>query len=958
MRSYSATRLSLLVLMLFTLICSETLSGQDVAQLPADPRVKTGKLANGLTYYLFKNSGAKGRADFILAQKIGENVETTDQKGMLKMLELLSLRGTRNFPDSTITTYLLGLGLSPRDIQFSTGANNTVYSINNVPLKNSNVTDSTLLILYNWICSINIDEEDIDNAATLYNNRIRNFWTAENRTEFKSNQDFLKEQSKDAEQKPWNDIPRFTSKELRNFYYKWFRPDLQAIIVCGDIDTTSVRTRITSLFSTVPKPLSQKPSVKKLSVDRNNYISLQKDKEYNRVSVSIDFIKTALPDKYKNTSVPFIQEFMTNSILGLLTSRISDGILKNNLPVWNVECKVKGVPYSTDEDLISVSYETLPDNIYSTLSFLSSEIDRMAKFGFNGQELLKSKDLYYRDIEMLYDNRFSQPNAIFSKRLLDNYLYGYSLASIELKFEMMKEIVYSITQAQLNDYAKALLGNKDNFRIICKVPDSPSLSNISKERLYTTFKETLATAAPERVEKETVRWPHVAWKENSVAIQEGTDPLTGAKEYYLPNGVTVIFKQTTDSKDTVSVRAVSKGGFSMMDGINLSNEKYMNDLVNMGGLATVSQSELERLYRYNNMDMKAVIKQDKEMVYGYAPMNKMEELFTALYLNFAKRRKDDTAFEMYKKTKIFESEYDMLSPTHLFADSIAYYNNSNKRYVGRVTRDDIAALNYNRIFNQINKRFANAADFVFIFTGNIDPVIIKDLSAKYLSLLKGDPDSRESGVIVPNYLTKGRVSKHFLAEMVVPRCYLNITNSAGCSYDVKNRALADICRTYIKAAIEKSPVRGITTDITTTSKIINYPEQIFVLNTNFIADSTDIFKIKEAYGGILGNIAGNGADLSLFNLALEKTAQNFRQACNTNNYWLDVLEERMLHNINFDKDYLSVLESITPKDFNNFMSNLVKNGNQIDLLMEGTVDDVKTKTLFMEDEFIRNFFGY
>lgn len=957
MRPYSTMRLFLIVL-LFALITPATMLGQDVAPLPSDPRVKTGKLANGLTYYLFKNTGVKGHADFILAQKIGENVEDENQKGMLKMLELLSLRGTRNFPDSTITTYLLGLGLSPKDIQFNTGANNTVYSINNVPITNSNVTDSTLLILYNWMSSINIDEEDIESAETLYNNKVRNFWTAENRTLFKSYQDFLIEESKEAEQKPWTKTPHFTSKELRNFYYQWFRPDLQAIIVCGDIDTASVRTRITSLFSTVPKPLSKRPEAKKLTVDRSNFISLQKDKEYNRVSVSIDFIKTALPAKYKKTSVPFIQEFMTSSILGLLASRISDGIIKNNLPIWNVECRTKETPYSTNENVISVSYETLPNNIYSTLSFLSSEIDRMAKFGFNGQELLKSKDIYYRDIEMLYDNRFSQPNSIFSKRLLDNYLYGYSLASIELKFEIMREIVYSITQTQLNDYAKALLGNKDNFRIVCKVPDSPSLDNISKERLYSTFKETLATAAPERVEKETVRWPQITYRETGIAVEERTDPLTGAREFYLPNGVTVVFKQTTDSKDTISVRAVSKGGFSMMDGITLSNEKYMNDLVNIGGLATVSRSELERLYRYNNMEMKAVIKQNKEMVYGYAPANKTEELFTALYLNFANRRKDDTEFVMYKKTKIFEAEYDMLSPTHLFADSIAYYNNSNKRYVGKVTQEDIAALNYNRIFAQINKRFANAADFVFIFTGNIDPAIIKDLSVKYLSNLKGDADARESGVIVPNYLTKGKVSKHFFAEMVVPRCYLNITNSAGCDFNIRNYAMSNICGTYIKAAIERSPVRNITTDVTTISEIINYPEQIFVLNTNFVADSTDIFEIKKIYTGIFRNILKEGIDFSLFDLALDKAKQNFRQVCNTNRYWLDVLENRMLYNIDFNRDYLSVLENITSKEFNDFMGNLVTKGNCIELLMEGTVDDVKTKTLFREDEFIRNFFGY
>lgn len=170
--------------------------------------------------------------------------------------------------------------------------------------------------------------------------------------------------------------------------------------------------------------------------------------------------------------------------------------------------------------------------------------------------------------------------------------------------------------------------------------------------------------------------------------------------------------------------------------------------------------------------------------------------------------------------------------------------------------------------------------------------------------------------------------------------------------------MSNICGTYIKAAIERSPVRNITTDVTTISEIINYPEQIFVLNTNFVADSTDIFEIKKIYTEIFRNILKEGIDFSLFDLALDKAKQNFGQVCNTNRYWLDVLENRMLYNIDFNRDYLSVLENITSKEFNDFMGNLVTKGNCIELLMEGTVDDVKTKTLFREDEFIRNFFGY
>ena len=134
---------------------------KDVAQLPADPRIKTGKLANGLTYYIVQNKGVKGVADFAVAQKVGTVLEDKDQKGMCKMLELLATRGTRSFPDSTITLYLNSLGVKHSDVEFHTGADKIQYTIKNLPIKNSNTLDSALLILYNWMASINIDEEDI-----------------------------------------------------------------------------------------------------------------------------------------------------------------------------------------------------------------------------------------------------------------------------------------------------------------------------------------------------------------------------------------------------------------------------------------------------------------------------------------------------------------------------------------------------------------------------------------------------------------------------------------------------------------------------------------------------------------------------------------------------------------------------------------------------------------------------
>ncbi|MEF9930706.1 MAG: insulinase family protein, partial [Bacteroidales bacterium] len=154
---------------------------QDVQKLPNDPRVKTGKLANGLTYYIIKNEAHKGYANFCIAQKVGTTLEEQSQKGMFKALELLATRGTRNFTDSTITQYLHSVGVENSDIVFNTNDDDITYLIKNVPIGNQNTIDSSLLILYNWLGSINIDEEDITKVMPLLKNTMMNEWGAAKR---------------------------------------------------------------------------------------------------------------------------------------------------------------------------------------------------------------------------------------------------------------------------------------------------------------------------------------------------------------------------------------------------------------------------------------------------------------------------------------------------------------------------------------------------------------------------------------------------------------------------------------------------------------------------------------------------------------------------------------------------------------------------------------------------------
>ena len=282
MKQKICRRLAILALCLLPLALQAQVA--DVQQLPDDPRVKTGKLANGLTYYVIKNTAIKGYADFAVANKVGISLEKSSQKGMTKMIELLATRGTRNFTDSTIVEYLSSLGVGSNDIIFSTGADETVYTVRNVPVARQNTVDSTLLVLYNWMASINIDEEDVARTMPMLKNTLIDQWDARARIDDRIMKGLYPKSpyAKSVTPEQINDLGVFSSKELRNFYYKWFRPDLQAVFVVGDVDLAKVETQIKSIFATIPKPLkAEKRDYYKARPVDGTQVIIEKDPEYD-----------------------------------------------------------------------------------------------------------------------------------------------------------------------------------------------------------------------------------------------------------------------------------------------------------------------------------------------------------------------------------------------------------------------------------------------------------------------------------------------------------------------------------------------------------------------------------------------------------------------------------------------------------------------------------------------------
>lgn len=933
---------------------------QDVQQLPADPRVKSGKLANGLTYYIFKNDAVKGYADFAIAQKAGTSVENNSQKGMCKMLELLSTRGTRNFTDSTIVKYLNSIGVPTRNIKFSTNADNIVYTLENVPVSRQNTMDSTLLILYNWMASINIDEEDIAGTVPMLRNSLMEEWDAQKRIDDKLIKELYPKSpyAKSITVEQINTLGGYSSKELRNFYYQWFRPDLQAVFVVGDVDPGKVETQIKSIFATIPKPLkAEKRSYYNPKVPEGTRVVMEKDPEYAKTAVSIHFLRKPMEAKYRLTSVPYIEAYFDSAISSLLLQRIQEGIVRQNLPIANVAVERGKFMDMANLETFSIKFETLPETVYSAISFLSGEINRMARYGFNHQEFNNSREMHFRELENIYDNRFSQSNSLFMDRVKNHYLGGYSLASIEMHFEIMKEILYTLRTEQLNNYASALLGQKDGVVISCSMPQAEGIGELSAERIQNSFVNSLAKSEYDGKGNALVNWPKFvpSGREGTIKNQ-AVDPISGARVYNLSNGIKVVYKQTEGSLDTVSFRAVSKGGLSLVRG-NFGKELgfYISDIANLSEMGGVSRSVWEKLFAYNNVALNVAIENHLEKLEGYSGTASLEKLFHLINLCFTQRKSDYSSFEIYRKSKMYEALYRGVSPENVFADSVRYYNSSNRRLVPMYSKEYVEKLDYFKIQEEINRRFENPADFVFIFAGNADPELFGSLVVKYLASLPGNYD-REDWFVTPDYPAKGLVERRFLHQMVIPRTYVDITLSCGMQNNMGNRVLGTMLQEYLSGLYSNGKIKELSPYSRVSVELEYYPEEIMMCRQRFVTDSAGSVEISSILKAKLQEIAYAGIAQDELAKLKESLLKRIAAYQNGNRYWLDVFTDSYLFGHNFHQGYVSAIENVTADDFKAFVDMAYRRGNIITVIMEGTTEDVNTQNLFRENQFIKNYF--
>ncbi len=934
-----------LLLFVATFALALSATAQMPQTLPLDPKVRTGKLENGLTYFVVQNAEPKGQAEFYIAQKVGSVLEEENQRGLAHFLEHMAFNGSKNFPENGIISYLEKIGVKfGANLNAYTAFDQTVYNISSVPVKRQGIIDSCLLILYDWSCGLSLKEEDIEKERGVIREELRTRSSAQMRM-IETILPEIMPDCKYAYRLPGGlvkVIDTFTPQELRDYYHKWYRPDLQGIIVVGDIDPAAVENQIKSLFSSVPKKKDAAERTEFPVPDTKEILaSVASDPEATTTDVMLMFKQDVFPKEYRPTAASLAIDYMNTMVTSMLNSRLQEISQKANAPFTYASSSYGDFIVANTKSAFDISAGAKEGEIDKTIRALVNESERVRKYGFTPSEYERAKANYKSKLEQIYKEREKQKNSFYVNQALNYFLTGFAMPGIEMEYAIMGQIS-AIPFEQVNMYAKSLPKN-ENLALAIMMPAKEGLKVPTKEEVIAMYNNALKDSI--EAYKETVsNEPLIptAPKAGKV-IKEINDPMSGAIVWTLSNGATVVVKKTDFKEDQILFSAMSRGGFSMFDKADILSTKVVGEILPIGGVGNFSLTDLRKVLAGKNVSVSLGIGSNLERASGSSTPKDIETFLQLVYLNFTALRQDNEAFESYLSRKKAELQNAAADPMGAFMDTLqnALYNNNE--YAKRLDLEMLAKIDYTKTLELAKARFANAADFTFVFVGNVDAATLKPLVESYIASLPGNNSKKENWKNIGLVPAKGEIVRHFDREMQTPKASVYTIITGKSAYTVENLIMADMMKQVFDIVFTKTirEEEGGTYGVGVNVSLSYYPEDYFTFVFGFDTDVALTEKLLKRAHLEINNVIEKGVSSADFAKIVEYMQKNYTQNLRENKYWASVIGNRFLLGKDLHTTYEAALKSVTPAKLQSFIKDAVSQGNQLEVIMSGKAVEKK-----------------
>lgn len=925
------------ILLLAILFISLSSIAQQNPPQPMDPAVRHGKLENGLTYFIRQNKLPENRADFYIAQKVGSMMEEDSQAGLAHFLEHMAFNGTTNFPKKELLNYMEENGVKfGENINAYTSFDETVYYLSNVPLVREGILDSALLILHDWANEIALEGEEIESERGVIREEWRTRGGAQSRLWEKMLPVMYKD-SKYANRLPIGSIDvinNFKHQEIKDYYEKWYRPDLQGIIIVGDFDLDKVEEKVKTLFSKIKMPADAAERVYYPVPDNEETIvSIATDAEATNTSLMVFYKHEPIPDEIKLSQAGFVLNYIKSVASSMINDRFQEITQKPNSPFLGAYAYDGEYFVAKTKDAWTVVGASADDKIKDALSAMIRETERMKKFGFTATEYERARENIVKRYEDSYNNRDKQQNRVYSQEYVSSFTNNEPFPGIDYEYNMIKMIAPNIPVEAINQTVAQLIQDK-NMVISISGPEKEGLVYPTETEILALVDKVKAEDIEAYVEEVSdeplITTPPTPGK----IVKTETNDTFDATVWTLSNGMKVVLKKTDFKDDQIMMTASSVGGTSQYAVQDPINSKMMSNVMTLGGVGNFSATNLRKALAGKTASASPTASMTTQGFSGSSSIKDFESMLQLVYLYFTSPRSDKDAFDSFIERMESQLKNVEAEPMVAFGDSVRHAIYGDNPIISRLKLQDLKKVNYDQIMTMYKQLFFNPGSFTFTFVGNIDEETIKPAVLTYLASLKGEPTHGEF-IHVPMDVMKGKVKNVFQKEMQNPKASVLNVFSGKIDRTQKNRILMSMFDQILNIVYTEK-VRedeGGTYGVSSSGSIARYPENQTILQIMFETDPAKMEHLNAIVHKELKDIAANGPREADFNKVKEFMNKKYGEDIKLNSYWLGALDTYYFYDENNYSDYQTTLQSVTMNDVKEFANELLSQGNEIVVTM-------------------------
>ena len=925
-----------LALITFILVGNVALWAQNSKNVPLDSKVRYGTLKNGMTYYIRANALPKERADFYIVFNVGAILENDNQNGLAHLTEHMAFNGTKNFPKKGILDFLERNGVAfGHNINAFTSTDVTAYNLNDVPLDDPTVIDSSLLILHDWSNYVAFEAEEID----LERKVVHEEWRTRRNANFRMTKELMPiiyKGSKYAKRDVIGSLDVIDNcdyETLRSFYREWYRPDLEAIIIVGDFDADMMEKKVIKMFSPVPVPVNPSERVIfEIPDNKEPLIGIATDPEAQRNMIRVYYKHDIVQPEDKN--INYLRELLIRKLYNtMINNRLNELVQKENPPYIMGYSMYGGMQRSKDAFMLIALAKD--NEIPLALETVLTENERVRQHGFTKSEFNRTKKEILRGYEKAFKEKDKRKNNKYVWEYFSNFLTNEPTPGIEFEYDFAKQTLPEITLDEINRLPEKWI-TTDNIVVSINGVEKEGVTLPTEIEILNIIENTKNTELEAYIDAVSDE-PLVANipKGSKIISTEINDEL-GTKTWILQNGAEVVLKKTDFKEDEILFEAYSFGGSSLIDLEDLPSSDFTTTIVSQSGIGEFDNITLQKMLTGKILRLNPYLGSTTQGFSGSTSPQDLETFMQLLYLYFEQPRFDKEASGAYMSRIIAWLQNTSTDPRTIANDSIQYLMADRNPRRSPMNVEKLNKVDFEKVVKIYNDRFSDGANFRFYFVGNINEAKLKPLVETYiggLTTTSKDEMWKDENVRPP----ASNVKNKFNVSMEIPKATVFVNYNDKFKYTAENLVYLKAIK-YILSLRYTETIReeeGGSYGVGVWTSATKIPYEGFKLNMKFDCDPDRAEYLMSIVYNEVEKLQKSGPTEVDVHKTIEYFLKTRQEKLKENSFWLNSLvaiDKNGLNTIS-SSNYEEIVKGLTPKKIRKFSKKIFKNSKNVEVLM-------------------------